>query len=269
MSDQVALDWIPLDAIEFDELNPQEQDLATFNELVEGFQKDGWTLDSMTVIVLSVDEDGNPKTYKCVSGEHRAKAAKVAGLTLGPAIIVPVGQWDQDRRRIEMVRANALRGKLNPDTFTKLWLELSKRYGRESLTKMMGFGPKEAQLQQLVRQTKAALPERMAKELGERADRIRSVEDLASVVQSIFARHGSTLNEHYVLFAFGGRTHAMIRATPATFRVVEKWLEGLGGVRADDALVALLAKEVPDAPAAAEAPAGKKGKATPAVGAVN
>ncbi len=42
MTETPAVEMVPLDAIEFDTMNPQVEDLATFNELVESIRDHGF-----------------------------------------------------------------------------------------------------------------------------------------------------------------------------------------------------------------------------------
>lgn len=253
--EQVLLD---IDSIQPDPLNPNVEDLGTFNELVEAIKEDGF----IEPVVVSPLGDG---MYVLVGGEHRWKAAKLAGMRQVPAIVKE--GWDEDERRIRLIRLNALRGKLDPERFTKLYLNLKRRFGEEGLRKRLGFGSRhDAEIRRLVKSMEASLPEHMRDELKRRADRIRSVEDLAAIVQSLFAKYGGTIDSHFVLFSFGGKTHLMIRAESATFApiaaVADLCLER--GLRFDRVLatmvqcqceqctVALEAKEATDGTGGAE-----------------
>jgi hypothetical protein len=165
--------------------------------------------------------EGGPRPvlfYVLVSGEHRWKAAKLVGETHVPALIKH--DWDEDARRVELVKHNVLKGKLDPKKFAELWTGLEKKYGPEALKKMMGLATREAELKRLLKQVTASLPPGMKEELQKRADKIRRVEDLAAVVQSIFAKHGSTVEVHYIAWAFGGQTHLLVQAEKTTFAPV-------------------------------------------------
>lgn len=237
--DRPELAWIPLDSIEEDPENPNVEDLATFNDLVDTFRQHGYAaVEPITVVPLSEEK------YRLVAGEHRKKAVRLSGIGDSiPAMIVPRNVWDEDQRQVAMVRSNVMKGRLDPTKFTALWNRLQATYGRDALQKMMGFGPKEAELRRLVKDIASTLPARMAADLAARADRIRSVEDLAAVVQSLFTKHGSTLPEHFVVFAFGGRTHLMVRCTPETFAPIRALAErcDADGRRMDEALAGALA----------------------------
>jgi ParB/RepB/Spo0J family partition protein len=209
---------IALDLVDPDPLNPQVQDLATFNELVENVKANGM-LESITVV-----EAGD--RFLLVAGEHRWKAALLAGLTHGPAIVLDSEQWSIDERRIQLVKMNVLKGKLDGAKFIDLYQDLLKRIpDPNELKRRMGFDAKDAELHRLIKQTSDALPEQMQKELARRKETIRSVEDLSSTVKSLFARYGASLEASFVVFSFLGQTHLMVRCTPETFAPIQALAE--------------------------------------------
>lgn len=196
---------LPIDSCLPSQDNPNVEDMATFNELVEEIKREGF---NENIVVVPVDDGA----YQIVAGEHRWKAAKLAGLTNVTAVVK--GGWDDDKRKIEMVRMNVLRGRFDPKKFTDLWNSLENKYGRSALMRLMGMGAREKELQRLLRQVKRQMPSEMREELEKRADRIRNVEDLAAVVQSLYAQFGSTLEYGYIFLQFGGQTHLMLQMTP-------------------------------------------------------
>lgn len=227
---------VSVDVLDPDPMNPNVEDLGTFNELVESIRRDGF-LEPVTVTPVP----DVPGRYWIVSGEHRWKAAKLAGLTAIPVVIK--GDWDEDQRRIAMVRMNVLRGKLNPKKFVELWGTLERKYGRVELQRRMGLASHESELNRLLKSVSAGLPPQLQAELQKRAEKIRKVEDLAAVVQSLFTKYGSTVEAHYIVFAFAGRTHLMIRASDETFGPIARLADACqqGGV-ALDAVLALRAQ---------------------------
>lgn len=207
---------MPLDLIDFDESNPQEEDPATFNDLVLSMEEDGITEN----VVLRTNGD----RFMCVSGEHRVKAARLAGPPMGPFKTIPARireDWDEDAAAIRLVRMNALHGKINADKFTSLYGKLKSKYSEDELRRMLGFSGRDAEMKRLIKTTVASMPERMQAEIEKRSDQIRTVEDLAATVQALFTRYGGTIDQHFVLFAHGGMTHLMVRCTPQTFAPIE------------------------------------------------
>jgi ParB/RepB/Spo0J family partition protein len=218
MAPEHRLTSLAIEAIEPDPENPQTQDSATFSDLVDSIVEDGMT-EAVTVVEIA---EGR---YRLVAGEHRWRAAKMAGLRSVPAIVVSADLWDDDERAIRMVRSNVLRGRLDPVRFSALYGQLTKRYSREDLTRMLGFTSKSQELEKMVGRIVASAPEPMKQKLREKAAAAQSVDDLGSVVQSLFAKHGASVEAHYVLFAYGGRTHLMVECEPETFRQIEEWAE--------------------------------------------
>lgn len=227
---------LPVDAIEPDPDNPNVEDMATFNELVEGMKQHG----VLEAVLVRPFGEGR---YRLVAGEHRWKAAKLAGRHLIPALVKT--DWTEDDAKVHLVRMNALRGRLDPERFTRLWEQLKGKFGEAQLRKLMGFAARDAEFRRLLRSVTKGLPPQMRQEIEKRADKIRRVEDLATVVQSLFARYGSTLDAHFVLFAFGGQTHLMVRADEKSFEPIRRLAEAcaVSGQRLDRVLAGKAACE--------------------------
>jgi ParB-like chromosome segregation protein Spo0J len=216
--------------------NPNVEDVQTFNELVETMKDYGWLQPALIV--------SNGDRYRTVAGEHRVKAGKLAGIKHGHCVIAD--HLTPDEQRILLVRMNVLRGRIDPARFTALWQELSKTYDRDELMRKMGFAGKEADLRRLIKDTGQTMPERMREELQRRAERIRSVEDLAAVVNDLYARYGGTLDRNFVLFSMGGQTHLMVRCTPQTFAPMKELAARAEerGEKLDEVLAALAASSI-------------------------
>lgn len=221
---------VPIDSCVPNTWNPQEEDLATFNELVEQIKQHGF-LEPLQVAITS--QPGEEQTYQIIGGEHRWKAGKLAGLT---EILVVVLPWDEDMQKVQTVKLNMIRGKLDPIKFAALFNDLEKRYGRSAVIKMMGMTNKEKAVEALLNRVKKNMPKKMRDELTKRAEKIRNVEDLATVVQSLYAQHGTTLENSYMFFVLGGRTHAMIRMESESMRSLERGFRDIAsrGVIVDD-----------------------------------
>ena len=216
---EIELTVLPVNAIQPDPDNPNRQDLPVFNALVEGIRGYGFL---EPVLVAPLDEEDG--TYVLISGEHRWRAAQAAGIDKIPAVVV--SGWEEDDRKVHLVRMNALRGKLDPERFTQLWNKLKQRYSEEELRRKLGYGGREAELRRLIKEVRETLPKAQQDDFDKRAERIRSVEDLTAVVQSLFSRYGSTVSHHFILFSFGGKVHLMVRADKQHFepiRQLAKW----------------------------------------------
>ena len=206
---------IPTDAIEPAPWNPNEEDVGTFNQLVETMEEDG-VLENVVVVPL---EDGR---YRIVSGEHRWKAARLNDLDEIPAVVRD--DWDEDAQKIRTVRMNVLRGNLNPDKFVDLYQELAKKYDPMALRKMLGFEYKEKELDRLLKNVRKSLPPKLKKDLDERKDKIRNVEDLSAVVQSLYSQYGGTVDQSFMFLTFGGQVHLMVKLNKKTKDRLQKVL---------------------------------------------
>jgi len=234
----MRLQRIAINRIVPDDDNPNIESIAVFNDLVADIKEDGF-LEPILVCVRG-DE------FVLVSGEHRWKGAKLSGMTEIDAVVVD--GWDDDKRKAKMVKMNMLHGKLDPEKFTRLWNGLKTRYGEERLRKMMGFSAKDAELRRLLKEVRSQMPEEMRRDLDRRAERIRSVEDLASVVQSLYTRFGATLDCHFVMFSFGGQTHLMLKTDPRTFEKIRVVTDLCAdrGLLADQVIAGMASCRCPD-----------------------
>jgi len=188
------------------EENPNEMDDSTLDELVEGIKEDGF--DEPCLVINQFDDNGKPTgMFIMASGHHRSKAGQILGMKRIPCIIKK--DWNDDARKVALVRRNILRGDINPEKFTKLYNELSKKHDKELLKKMMGFTKKDA-FEKVYQEVEKALPQRQKKKLKEAKERIKSVDDLSSVLNTIFKEHGSELDYGFMVFSFGGKNHHYI-----------------------------------------------------------
>jgi hypothetical protein len=71
-------------------------------------------------------------------------------------------------------------------------------------------------------------------------EKIRSLDDLALVLNSLFARFGGTLSKHYMFFTFGGKVHLLVQLDNAGFKSITEWLKVIGEQDVNEALVSLL-----------------------------
>lgn len=207
---------IPIDKIHPDPENPNVEDIPVFNDLVDDIKADGF----LEPILVSTDD---MEYFVLISGEHRWKAGKVSGLTEIPCVVVE--GWDRDRRHIKMIRMNAIHGNFHPEKFTNMYNRLKEKYSEEELRKRLGFGSREAMLEKLLKTMARNLPQGAREQIEARAEKIKTVEDLATVVQAMYANHGSTLEQNYIVFSFGGSKHVMIKASEETMHPIMDMLE--------------------------------------------
>ncbi len=196
--------------------NPNEQDDATFDRIVQGIRTDGF--DEPLIVVPSLKEQNK---YIIVSGHHRRKAGKVAGMVKFPCVIK--SGWDQDKVDMELVARNIARGKINPQKFTLLVDKLRKKgYDEAIIQAQMGFTQSDA-FEKLYKRIEQSLPKAARKKLAEAKENIKSVDGLSSVLNKIFTEHGSDLNHGFMVFDFGGKTHHYV----PTDKMLDKYIEKL------------------------------------------
>jgi hypothetical protein len=206
---------IPFDKIVLSPENPNKMDEAEFDELVDGIIKEGF--DEPILVVPQLGPDGKETgKYINFSGEHRYKGLAVAaarpdagnkvfGWTSIPAIVKQ--GWDDDKRKINLVRRNFLRGRPDPEKTIKIFTDLkAKGYNDAVLRLQMGF-TKQDSFDRMFKQVRQALPAEQKKKLDEAKEEIKSIDDLSGVVNKLFTEHGSTMSQGYMVFSLGGKKH--------------------------------------------------------------
>lgn len=187
--------------------NPNEMTAQALDKLVDGIREDGF--DEPIIVVPELDGEKETGNYVIASGHHRVKAAKVLGFTAVPAIIKQ--GWDDDKRLISLVKRNILHGELNAKKFTELVDTLRKRnYTEEMVKAVMGFTKKDA-FESLYQQVRQSLPTEKKAKLDEAKEKIKTVDDLSNVLNTIMQEGGSTLDKGYMVFTYGGKKHHYIR----------------------------------------------------------
>lgn len=213
---------LPVSQLHFDEENTNEQDDKTFNALVEQIQETGFTEN-----IVVVDHRGDPdwrdeeKPYKVVSGNHRGRAAEVLGMESIPARIWTWEEWDNDMADFQNIRHNVLKGKLNPEKFTKLFTNLSRKYGEQATKDAMMFMDEEA-FKKVYLETTSNLPKELRDQLDKSKKDIKTVDDLSNLLNSLFSTYGDTLAHDYMVFDYGGRSHIWIRMDEPTKRAMDE-----------------------------------------------
>jgi ParB/RepB/Spo0J family partition protein len=190
---------IPVEDLIPDAENPNEMDEATFDLLIEEIRQQGF--DEPILVRPHPTMEGK---YQIGSGHHRTKAATIVGLTELPAIIK---EWSDLEQREALAKRNALRGNLNKEKMVKLYQEVVKEVGDAKLAqRRLGFSDSKA-FEKLYDQAKASLPPKQRKKLEQAKEKIKSIDDLSSVLNRIFKESGSELDKGYMVFSFGGKNH--------------------------------------------------------------
>jgi ParB/RepB/Spo0J family partition protein len=199
---------IPIDKLQFSEDNPQEMTDDKFNVLVQKIKDEGF-VDPLRVIPLG---DG---FYKVYAGEHRTKAALVAGYKELPCV---VREMEDDKRKFEMVKDNIVKGNLNPEKFTKLVNSVQEKYGREIAREMFAMSPSE--FDRYYQDVKKALPPELQKKLEEAKGEIKTIEDLSTILNKLFSEYGETIVYNFMILSFGKQKHLYVQCDKELWDIV-------------------------------------------------
>lgn len=205
--------WLDVDELVPNPANPNAQDDATFNALVQSIRTEGWTVPVQAVF----DEDRGK--YEIVAGEHRWRAGRVLGSKI-PTIALPPEDFDRDRRDWNLVKDNVLRGELNPVKFAALYTRMVAKYDAEVLQALMGFTSEDA-FKKVYREVAKSLSPEMQAALEASKDEIRTIDDLSLVLNRLFRDFGETLPSNFMVFSYGGRDVLWVRADADLWKIAK------------------------------------------------
>ncbi len=215
------LKYIPINDITPSSWNSQTQDEKTFNLLVDDILDNG-ILTAITVIPTSDDK------YLILAGEHRWRAAQVAGETELPCLVLVDSKFtDTEISKMVSVRLNVLQGKQDPEKFLKIYQPLVQKHGKETMKRLLGFTDDKL-LKKLVNQVtenaKKILPQSMHQQLEDSVSEVKAVEDLNLIVQNLFQQSGKTINQGFMVFTHGTQEHIYIPMTRRMKKSMDKAL---------------------------------------------
>lgn len=207
MDNRIETVYLKVEQLIPDEENPNKQKDAVFNALVENIQEIGMVEPIM--VAPHYDEDGNviEGEYKIVSGHHRYEACKLLDYEEIPCIVQE--DFDEDMAKFQMVRMNMLSGELDPVKFTKLYNKMADKYGEE-LTKQAMALVDEKKFERLYLDVKKELPKELQDKLDDARDDIETVDDLSRILNTLFTKYGDTLDYHFMVFTYGGKTQLWV-----------------------------------------------------------
>lgn len=198
--------------------NSQRQSKHAFNELRKSIRENGF--DESLIIVPRDDNMG----YYIVSGNHRYRAGVAEGMEEFPCVVRT--DWDEVKSRIELVRRNYVRGKIDQDAFTQEVNSLSKEkhLSIEDIMTQMGFASEDefAKLYMLQKeQEEKAIREIVEREATSNATTVKMVDDLGFIISSILEKYGHTVPYSFLVFPAGGKNHMYISANPSLRKTME------------------------------------------------
>lgn len=208
--------------------NPNSQSGKVFNNLVEAILEHGF-LEPIIVAPIPADNAGEyltqeqieegPETFRLiVGGKHRWDAATVLDMSEVPVIFKE--DFTEDVVKLQNMRLNMLRGKIDPERFQKLYFELQEKgYEEEILQAQMGL-VEESALKGLLKDIKSDLPKEMRDKLEDVEGDIETMDDLDRVLNELMSKHGDTLPYDYIIFDFNGKSVQWVKCDPDMFRTV-------------------------------------------------
>lgn len=199
---------VPINNLVPNELNPNEMEEAEFNMLYDNIERMGVT---EAILVRPLGDPDDPECqYKITGGHHRWEVAKLHGFEEVPITIVTDPSFDAEAEKFQMVRYNIIHGKMSPKKFMKLYESLSEQYSQDVAAEMFGF-TSEDEFRKLVQSTAQALPPEMKDSFLAASKEIRTINDLALVLNKLFTTYGDTVPYGYMIFDYGGQDHVWLR----------------------------------------------------------
>lgn len=228
---------IPLHLLEKNERNPNKMSSREFDLLVDNLEKTGIT-DAILVRPLDVGqflwaENDHPADelvqslvdndikFRIVGGHHRFDAAAYLGFDAVPCTIIADPDFDEEQEKFQIVRMNAIRGKLDPQAFFDMYQSLAPKYADDVLQEAFGFA-EETEFKKLIEQTAKALPDKqMQKKFKEAAEEIKTIDGLSKLLNQMFTKYGDTLPYGYMIVDHGGQRSLWVRTSKKTMDALD------------------------------------------------
>lgn len=215
MSESPQIVAIPVEQIRKNPWNPNVMSESDFNELCRSMDESGMV---EPILVRPVEHvDGVPCAYEVINGEHRWQALRIRGEVTVPAIVV---EWDDEKAMAETFRLNALRGHIDLEKFMQLWNQLVATRGEEVARQMLALTD-QVKFEQFVKRVRAELPKEMRPKFDEVRKGIRTMSDLATVLNKLFAEYGDSVPLSYMFFTYGGQMHLMVQMDGSLRKVID------------------------------------------------
>lgn len=233
----LAREDIPVEQLLKNLSNPNKMTQRAFDLLVDNIQKTGLT-DPILVwpenyevaktvletpgVALVDPETKEPLKFRVVGGHHRLDAAVYLGFEEVPCTVILDPDFDEEQETFQIVRMNVVRGKMDPTAFFEMYQKVADKYGDAILQDSFGFAD-EAEWQRLVNQAAKVLPDKETqKKFKEAAKDIKTVDNLAALLNKMFTLYGDTLPHGYMVFDQGGRKNLWLQASAKTMKAAEQ-----------------------------------------------
>jgi hypothetical protein len=198
--------------------NTNKQDKHTHQALMENITKHGF--DEPLLVVPRTDGPG----YYIVSGNHRRKAGRALGMTDFPAIVH--NEWDEIEARLQLVRRNYSRGKIDQDLFTQEVNALKREHAlpMDIIMDQMGFKD-HLDFAELYKAEEAKKEQKMNTALSNEGQKqmaqIKMVSDIGVIVSQLFEKYGQSVPQSFMIFPVGGKNMAYIAVNAALKKSID------------------------------------------------
>lgn len=196
--------------------NTNKQSKHVHQELIDSIQAHGF--DEPIIVVPRTDGEAG---YWVVSGNHRQRAGRVAGMEEFPAIIRT--DWDEVEARIQLVRRNYVRGDIDRALFTEEINRLTSEHqlGLDIVMERMGFEDAESFSEFYKEEKKRERSIGAAVAAQSQVSQVKMIDDIGVIVSTILEKYGSTAPNSFIIFPVGGKNHCYIAATPALKKTID------------------------------------------------
>lgn len=235
----LRIDRLPLSLMVKNDKNPNKMKPREFDLLCDNFNKTGWTdpvlarpLDFQALDKIEAASGGDKDKIvaamikqnvqvRIVGGHHRYDAGSFLGFETGPATIIMDPAFDEEQETFQLVRMNAIHGKLDPQAFIDLYSNLADKYSDEILQDAFGFA-EEAEFKKLITQMAKMLPDKATQDkFKEAAAEIKTVDGLAKLLNEMFTKYGDTLPYGFMVFDHGGQRSVWLRIEGKTMKALD------------------------------------------------
>lgn len=197
--------FVAIDLLHPNPRNPNVMSEKQFNLLADNIERMGIT--DPILVRPHPELEGH---YRIIGGQHRWEVAKSLDFTEVPVTIVDDPDFDDDAEAFQIVRHNIISGQMDPAKFAKLVESLNEKYSHEVAAELFGFSD-EAEFKKLINATAKSLPKELQKQFKDAAKELKSIDDLAKLLNDLFSKFGDTLPHGYMFVDFGGAESVWLR----------------------------------------------------------
>lgn len=235
----IRLSNCPLSLMVKNDKNPNKMKAREFDLLCDNMTQTGWTepilarpLDYAALEKIQnthgTDEDQIIKAMiagdlhvRIVGGHHRFDAGSFLGFEQGPVTIIMNPDFDDEMETFQVVRMNAIHGRMDPEAFGKMLGDLSDKYADDVLQDLLGFAD-EAEFKRLTNQMAKSLPDKATQDkFKEAAKEIKTIDGLAKLLNHMFNTYGETLPFGYMIVDYNGQKSMWFRAEQKTLKALD------------------------------------------------